>query len=61
MERRFQLQYDPLKQILVTVGGSEAIDLSLRVLLNPGDEVIIPVPRSSATSRLFPCRAGCPF
>ena len=44
LDRRFGLKYDYASQILVTVGGSEALDLSLRVLLNPGDEVIIPVP-----------------
>ncbi len=36
--------YDPLKEALVTVGGSEGIDLALRCMLNPGDEVIIPTP-----------------
>ena len=36
--------YDPLKETLVTVGGSEGIDLALRCMLNPGDEVIIPTP-----------------
>ena len=44
LNRRFDLQYDYNGQILVTVGGSEAIDLALRVLINPGDEVIVPVP-----------------
>jgi aminotransferase len=44
MKRRFNLSYDYHNQILVTVGGSDAIDLTFRVLLNPGDEVIIPVP-----------------
>lgn len=44
LERRFNLTYHPDKNILVTVGGSEAIDLALRALLNPGDEVILPVP-----------------
>ncbi len=44
MRRRFDLSYDPDNQILVTVGGSEAIDLALRTLIEPGDEVIIPVP-----------------
>jgi aminotransferase len=44
MERRFDLHYDPLKQILVTVGGSEGLDLALRCLINQGDEVIIPTP-----------------
>jgi aminotransferase len=44
MLRRFGLRYDPAGQIIVTVGGSEGIDLSLRMLLEPGDEVIIPTP-----------------
>jgi len=43
-ERRFGLAYDAVKEILVTVGGSEAIDLTIRALVSPGDEVIIPVP-----------------
>lgn len=42
--RRFDLTYDPLSQVVVTVGGSEAIDLCLRSVLNPGDEVLIPEP-----------------
>ncbi len=42
--RRFDLHYDPMGEILVTVGGSEGIDLALRCLLEPGDEVIIPTP-----------------
>lgn len=41
---KFELAYDPSHEILVTVGGSEAIDLALRALVCPGDEVIIPVP-----------------
>lgn len=44
LERRFDLRYDSKSQIIVTVGGSEAIDIIMRALLNPGDEVIIPVP-----------------
>jgi len=44
LERRFDLSYRPEDEIIVTVGGSEAIDLMLRTLLNPGDEVIIPEP-----------------
>ena len=43
-ERRFQLMYDPKKEIMLTVGGSEGIDVALRAMLNPGDEVIIPEP-----------------
>ncbi len=44
MERRVHLSYDPAKEILVTVGGSEAIDLCIRALVNPGDEVLVPEP-----------------
>ena len=42
--RRFNVYYEPKKQTLVTVGGSEAIDLAFRTLVQPGDEVIIPEP-----------------
>lgn len=44
LKRRQQLEYDPLKEILITVGGSEAIDIGMRVMLNPGDEVLLPQP-----------------
>ena len=44
MNRRFDLHYDPVKEVVVTVGGSEAIDMAMRTLLQPGDEVIIPTP-----------------
>lgn len=44
LETRFQVQYDPAHEMIVTVGGSEAIDLSLRALISPGDEVLIPEP-----------------
>lgn len=43
LERRFELHYEP-DQALVTVGGSEAIDMAIRALVQPGDEVIIPEP-----------------
>lgn len=43
MHRRFDLDYSPA-EVLVTVGGSEAIDVAVRSLINPGDEVIIPMP-----------------
>lgn len=44
MRRRFGLEYAPIGQILLTVGGSEGLDLTLRCVLEPGDEVIIPTP-----------------
>lgn len=44
LNRRFSLKYDAKSQVLVTVGGSEAIDLCIRSLVQPGDEVIIPEP-----------------
>lgn len=44
MARRFELEYDYKSQIMVTVGGSEGIDLCVRALINPGEEVIIPEP-----------------
>ena len=44
MKRRFDVSYSPTTQTLVTVGGSEGIDLGLRILLEPGDEVLIPEP-----------------
>ena len=44
LNRRFGLQYDYNKEILVTVGGSEAIDIAMRAMLDPGDEVLISQP-----------------
>lgn len=44
LKRRFELSYDAKHEVLVTVGGSEAIDIALRAMLDPGDEVIIPQP-----------------
>lgn len=44
LRRRFGLEYDPIHETLVTVGGSEAIDIALRAMVNPGDEVLIPQP-----------------
>ena len=44
LERRMHLHYDPLREVLVTVGGSEAIDMCIRTIVQPGDEVIIPEP-----------------
>ncbi len=44
LKRSQGLDYNPNNEILVTVGGSEAIDIGLRTVINPGDEVIIPQP-----------------
>ena len=44
LDRRMGLKYDPAKEVLVTVGGSEAIDMCIRALVQAGDEVIIPEP-----------------
>lgn len=44
LNRRYGLSYDPDNEILVTVGGSEAIDIAMRSMLDPGDEVLIPQP-----------------
>ncbi|MBU5460161.1 aminotransferase class I/II-fold pyridoxal phosphate-dependent enzyme [Anaerostipes sp. MSJ-23] len=44
LERKYQLVYHPCHEILVTVGGSEGIDVAMRTILNPGDEVIIVQP-----------------
>lgn len=44
MKRKFNLSYEPNKQVLITVGGSEAIDNAMRAFLQPGDEVIVPLP-----------------
>lgn len=44
LDRKLGLKYSPKEEIMVTVGGSEAIDVALRAMLDPGDEVIIPQP-----------------
>ena len=60
LERRFDLKYDFASQIVVTVGGSEGIDLALRCLINPGDEVIIPVPSFVCYGPLTSMAGGTP-
>ena len=44
LERRIHVSYDPIREVLITVGGSEGIDAAFRAMLNPGDEVLIPQP-----------------
>ena len=43
-ERKYGVSYDPVSEVLVTVGGSEAIDMAIRAITDPGDEIIIPQP-----------------
>lgn len=44
IKRKYKVSYNPAKEIIVTVGGSEGIDIALRAMLNPGDEVLLPQP-----------------
>ena len=44
LKRRFNLEYNAKDEVVVTVGGSEAIDIAMRTILEPGDEVILPIP-----------------
>ncbi|MBR3811920.1 MAG: aminotransferase class I/II-fold pyridoxal phosphate-dependent enzyme [Agathobacter sp.] len=44
LKHRYDLTYDPVKEMIVTVGGSEGIDICMRAMLDPGDEVLIPQP-----------------
>ena len=60
LKRRFSISYDPSNEIFVTVGGSEAIDLCVRAMLNPGDEVIIPVPSFVCYGPLVTMAHGVP-
>ncbi len=57
MNRKYNLSYEPKSEILVTVGGSEAIDLCIRAVVSPGDEVIIPQP-SYVCYEPITCLAG---
>lgn len=60
LERRYGLSYDPDKEILITVGVSEGLDLALRAVIDPGDEVICPEPGYVAYSAC-PVLAGGTF
>lgn len=44
LKRRFDVEYNPKDEVMVTIGGSEAIDVALRAMVDPGDEVLIPQP-----------------
>ena len=60
LNRRFGLEYNPKNEILVTVGGSEAIDLCFRALISPGDEVLIPEPSFVCYDPLTRMAGGVP-
>ena len=60
MKRRFSLDYDPLTQLLITVGGSEAIDLCIRSIICNGDEVLIPEPSFVCYSPITRLAGGVP-
>ena len=60
VERHLQVTYQPKDEILVTVGGSEAIDLTLRALVNPGEEVLIPQPSFVCYEPLARMAGGVP-
>lgn len=61
LKRRFELEYSPAGQILVTVGGSEGLDLAFRCLLEAGDEVIIPTPSFVCYGPLVSMMHGVPI
>lgn len=61
LERRFGLSYVPENEVLCTVGGSEAIDLAMRAILSPGDEVIVVEPSFVCYAPLAKLAGGVPF
>ncbi len=60
MKRKYQMDYDPLSEVLVTVGGSEAIDMTLRAITASGDEIIIPQPSYVCYEPLVRMTGGTP-
>lgn len=60
LDSSFGTSYDPEKEVLVTVGGSEAIDLALRALIRPGDEVLVPEPCYISYSPITSIGGGIP-
>jgi aminotransferase len=60
LERQYGLQYDPETEILITVGVSEAMDLTARAILDPGDEVILPDPAFGAYPACVTFAEGIP-
>ena len=60
LKRKYGLDYNPENQIIATVGGSEGIDIALRSLVGPGDEVIIPEPSFVAYKGCTICTGATP-
>lgn len=60
IKRKIGVSYDPKSEIIVTVGGSEAIDCALRAICNPGDEVIVPEPSFVCYEPLVRMAGGIP-
>ncbi|WP_409344770.1 aminotransferase class I/II-fold pyridoxal phosphate-dependent enzyme [Paenibacillus sp. MBLB4367] len=60
LNNSFNVAYDPASEVIVTVGGSEAIDLALRALIEPGDEILIPEPCFVAYSPITAISGGVP-
>lgn len=60
VKRHCGTEYDPKTEVLVTVGGSEAIDLCIRALINPGDEVLVPAPSFVCYEPLAAMAGGVP-
>jgi len=58
MKNLIGVDYDPLNEVVITVGGSEAIDLSIRALVDPGDEVLVPEPSFVCYSPLVSLTGG---
>ncbi len=60
MQRKYSISYTPTEEILITVGGSEAIDMCIRSVVNPGDEVIIPQPSYVCYEPIVKLAGGVP-
>ncbi len=60
LDDSFDVEYDPANEVIVTVGGSEAIDLALRALIAPGDEILIPEPCYISYSPITALSGGVP-
>ena len=60
LTRRFDISYDPTSEIIVTVGGSEAIDIAIRAIVSAGDEVIIPTPSFVCYAPITKMAGGVP-